>query len=425
MWAQCIHGAQNPVRLHMVFPEKCHPVIMEVDWDDPSGDRQTWTSEFEHLCTAYEAVKMLPSYVTGISIRFKFRDKQADLKEVCKPSSQKLASCVHDNADSEPAAVCIEMRMDGNCSQGIDATFEISRSGPADCCCLRRAWNAARRHGEELEEWESWDDEQSRPQATKPPLVLVMADAWLNAQGKLEVSGTETAALLKATMRLVSGMQALQKVRSDVLEVLEYLNQSSTGQWYRNNVGNSISAVCDAASAATVISCPPVSISLGYSSAVITAVNWGLQMYSDSWETAVLIKVMHDLTWNTLAAQELERARIQAEEALRSNTILFEDGKIGPTDSNTFVTASLNTACLCFDGVSSTCSAISTIPVKVPLVLSWVGAVICCGVCGNGWVTTMPMQVVLQEKIGELQEAHDSTKRWFELSPIAKQDPAG
>merc|ERR1719160_1932702 len=124
---------------------------------------------------------------------------------------------------------------------------------------MSRAWNAARAETDPPAAWECWANETSRPQRLPKPDVLVVADLWANSSN-LSGQDKETMRFIYATMRFIVALESLQKLRADILSVLQDMNHGCSIQWGVNNVGNSLSACCDITSAATVICCPPVSI---------------------------------------------------------------------------------------------------------------------------------------------------------------------
>ena len=78
-----------PVRIRMISSDVLCMRSMEVEWENGTGERQSWSSWADWLSTWHEAEKLLPCTVTDIRIRFNVRTPGGPIN-VCKVDRSRL-----------------------------------------------------------------------------------------------------------------------------------------------------------------------------------------------------------------------------------------------------------------------------------------------------------------------------------------------
>jgi len=119
---------QPPCRLRMVCSDILCRRAMEVEWENGSGTRQTWSSATDQFCSWFEAEKLLPASVTSISVRFRVITALGD-KTVYKVDRPNMCAWIRDESQKYMAE-CIWMRStDSTSDEPVDSPS--SSQGPA------------------------------------------------------------------------------------------------------------------------------------------------------------------------------------------------------------------------------------------------------------------------------------------------------
>jgi len=163
----------QPVRLRMQSEDKFCARSMEVEWENGSGQRQSWSSCDDQILNGwYEAEKVLPSSVTDIKVQFKVWAVLTSNSDVCKVDRKCDCAWVTDSSTGQRMPEVLWLRAgQSNLTEPIDVVFQLSGASPV--CHVARAWNAAR--VDAPEDWEHWE-RKSRPRMEFRLTTLKAAD---------------------------------------------------------------------------------------------------------------------------------------------------------------------------------------------------------------------------------------------------------
>lgn len=297
-----------PVRLRMISADFLCTRSMEVEWEDGTGVRQTWTSWTDELESSwFEAVKLLPSRATAISVSFKVHGPGGPW-DICGVDRHKKCEWTfsHDGKP-QPEVIWLRTGMEDTFNR-IDVVFELS--GPVHGCYVSRAINTAREGPPEW--WECWTDKKSRPLPEERAATLDAAD------GAAPLVGLgEPRLYYKCTAkRMCAALHVLLDIHRDTIFGLRELDARFTGQWVGVNSANTVSAGMGIAAAVLLFTVPPVGVGLGIGSAITGGVAWAGDLAADHAHFAGLRKQVSKDAWNAFAVTELIKQWMDAQEAL-------------------------------------------------------------------------------------------------------------
>jgi len=395
-----VHAISPPVRLRMTSADKLCARAMLVEWEDGSTERQRWLSSEDRLQNGwYEAEKLLSPTATNITVQFRVKGPRK-FWEVCAVDRRNGCSWVLLGKDRyAKEVVCLRVGA-GHFSDPIDATFELK--GPMHRCFLHRAWNAARTGpSEDSEDWECWEDLDSRPQCDTVPATLVAASAAVPPQ-----EFTESAAYLEAcAQRLATALPELLAVHRETLRALRGLDASCTGQWLRANAGTTLSAGLMIAAVPSTILMPPLGIGLAIAGSVASSAAFGGDALQERWSLARLREQLSRDGWNAFVVADLLRAWLLAARDVQEQGVL-EDRLEAETRSSEQKHKSSGAMgalkCAAWGATSFSDEAAAALPVLGPIGVI-VGAVLSTGIAIHGWTSQRFSQKQVRAKLTELQ----------------------
>lgn len=390
-----------PVRLRMASADKLCPRSMLVEWEDGSEERQCWVSSEDPLQSGwYEAEKLLPPSATNISVRFKIRGLHKKW-DVCMVDRQNGCSWIL-LGEKRYAKEVICFRVGSQCAcDPIDAVFELK--GPMHRCFLHRAWNAATEGA--CEEWEYWDDEDSRPPLEGKPATLVAADA-VAVPKEFDCLEEYTNAV---TNRFCAAAFELLDVHRTTLRALSGLDATCTGRWLRANVGTTTSAGLMIAAVPMFFVLPPVGIGLAVAGSVAGGAAISGDSLQERWSLAELRRQLSRDGWNAFVTAELLkewlRATAAAAAAAGSPSASVGDAEaMGPSVSeksaDTGAMGAVKTGVYAVAMFGD--EAAAALPVLGPIGIA-VGAVLTTGIAIHGWTTCKFSQKEVRGKMEELK----------------------
>ncbi|CAE8599580.1 unnamed protein product, partial [Polarella glacialis] len=448
----------SPLRLRMRSCDFHCRRSMEIEWEEPGGVQQSWSSTQDPLCGWFEADALLPSNARNIRVRFWVQNLMTAPSPVCKVDRQNGAIwAAPKEGSNENQIEEILFRTGPQDMGGVDAVFELA-GGAATHCYVWRAWNAGRDRsaallaeattaaeasadaddcngfssisalgGENLfvESWERWDDLDTRPTPEKRPEVLAAADL---AAPPGFAAGDPVLYCADTTARLVAAASALQEVRRRTMKSLQELDQSLTGQWVAVNSANTMSAGLGVAAAAALFLAPPLTFGLAVSSAMVGGGAGAGDALADHVNHGDLRQQLSRDAWNTFAVAELEKewlwSRRNAARAFRVSGAVGEasehedsgnadlavyTAQIGTSVAKVIAEAVEEAALVRSIGAAA---AEATAPAAAR-VLGVAGAVVSVGIAIHGWSTTKSLQATVRRKIEELAQASLRSQRWL------------
>mmetsp|Transcript_77279 Transcript_77279/g.202769 ORF Transcript_77279/g.202769 Transcript_77279/m.202769 type:complete len:536 (+) Transcript_77279:3-1610(+) len=393
---------------------------MEVEWEDGTGQRQSWSSWNDELEGGwYEAEKLLGAGAVDVCVSFSVRSLGGPW-QVCRVDRSRNCEWVKEDGDFEAEEVWL--RAGGQIdSVTIDAVFELC--GGIQACYLGRAWNAARSPGLLPEEWERWEDRETRPAAEERCRTLEAADG----AAPVIVAGSPKVQLTCTTKRACAGMHALLDIHRRTLRGLRELDARFTGQWVGVNVTNTASAGLGIASAVLLFAAPPVGVGLGVGSAITGGIAFAGDSLADRAHLSDLKRQLSRDAREAFVVAELLKEWLQARQAMldgssggRRPPSLCED--LESTCSSNASTATNEsaapmtvggafetslTAGAVVDGVAVAGTRVADQMGKAACAASQVlgvaGALISTGFAIRGWSTTKDGQKSVRDKIAEVQ----------------------
>lgn len=454
---QPVLSTPPPVRIRMTSVDILCMRSMEVEWENGSGERQSWSSWSDWLSTCYETEKLLPCTVTDIRVRFNVRTPGGPVN-VCKVDRSRQGKSGFWLRGRDGQALVEEFwfrESEATLQQPIDIVFELK--GPLLHCYVCRAWNAAQytlgttelqpscshqkepssagrikasnaRIGNGLarESWEFWDGNVALPESAIHPAVLQVADKVAPHSAG---AGNPMEYYTCTTARLVAAAKELQDIRRSSLQVLRSLDQLQTNQWVAVNSTNTLSAGLGIAAAVSMFVAPPAGIALGIGSAAVGGAAATGDTIGDRVALGELRGQIMKETWNSLAVAELEREWLQAcdaaTEALRaargkdSTQQLTEAGLLGASVVSGLAGAGM-AAKIVVDaleassssGTAAVVGAARLAPVMAR-VFGVASAALSTGVAVHGWSTTRSFQATLRERAETVESAILLTQRWL------------
>lgn len=169
-----IDAISPPVRLRMSSADKLCARAMIVEWEDGSEARQRWCSSDDLQNGWYETEKLLPPTATNISLQFKVKGLKNGWPIHAVDRHNGCAWVMLSKKRYSPEIICFRVGA-GHFAEPIDALFQMK--GSVQACHVRRAWNTARPEEVEPQEWECWDDQNTRPPYEGSPATLLAANA--------------------------------------------------------------------------------------------------------------------------------------------------------------------------------------------------------------------------------------------------------
>eukprot|EP00425_Heterocapsa_triquetra_P001419 CAMPEP_0195064584 /NCGR_PEP_ID=MMETSP0448-20130528/10556_1 /TAXON_ID=66468 /ORGANISM="Heterocapsa triquestra, Strain CCMP 448" /LENGTH=551 /DNA_ID=CAMNT_0040095607 /DNA_START=55 /DNA_END=1710 /DNA_ORIENTATION=+ len=421
-WAPCAANVLTtpPVRLRMTSADMLCARSMEVEWEDGTGVRRTWSSWTHELQNGwYEAEKLLPSNATDISVSFSVRGLGGPW-QVCRVDRWRGCAWVREHDEYEVEEVWL--RAGGEIDAvAIDAVFELR--GGLQACYLGRAWNTARSPGIPPDPWEHWEDRVTRPVPEERCATLEAADGAAPLAVGL---GNPKVYCICTTKRACAGMHALLDIHRQTLKGLRDLDARFTGQWVGVNVGNTASAGLGIASAVLLFAVPPVGVGLGVGSAIAGGLTFAGDSLADRAHLADLKRQLSADAREAFVVAELLKVWLQARQALQTSTseqarvatFLHEDidttrGSVASSASSDSPQITMGdaldsslTASAVVDGVAVAGTRVADQMGKAACAASQVlgvaGALISTGFAIRGWSTTKDGQKYVRDKITEI-----------------------
>lgn len=404
-----------PVRLRMRSFDALTWRSMEVEWENGTGIRQTWSSWSDAVENGwYEAVKLLPASVTDIRVSFQvhglggpFNVARVDRSNGC---------CWVDGA--APEAIWFRAGTD-NIFDEIDAVFELRGCFPKNY--VSRAWNSAN-SSETREIWERWDGDERPLLEPRPPILKVIDAAESPRAGR----GSPEAYLDATSKRLYAGALELKEVHQRTIKGLQSLDESFTAQWWSVNSGNTVSAGLGIGAAVTLFFLPPVGIGLGIGSAVAGIGTTTADIVVERSSMADLREHFSKDTLTSFIVAELFRewtqAKDQAGQASQaahsvSTTEFSEEAGISGARALHANAAVVNAAVAkvgveAVEGSMASARAgaaaaesaqvVASTAAAASKVIGIAGAVLSTGIAIHGWSTTKLGQSMIRAKIEEL-----------------------
>lgn len=412
-----------PVRLRMTCSDMLCIRSMEVEWEDGTGVRRSWSSWTDQEVPSagwLEAERLLPSSATDINVQFKVRGPGGPWA-VCRVDRQRNCSWVTKDGEHIPESIWLRTGLKGGADQEIDAVFDLT--GPMQACYAFRAWNAARAADSQTEAWEHWEDEATRPVPEPRGPILEAADAAAPLAVGL---GKPQVYCICTTKRVCAALHALMGVHRQTLQGLKDLDDKFTGQWLGVNVGNTASAGLGIASAVLLFAAPPLGVGLGIGSAVAGGAAFAGDSLADWAHLGDLKRQLCKDAWNTFVATELLKEWVQAREALLrfpsegvgSPDDPFCDSRYQDRDRSSssidgypvIVAAAVDgglTVSAVVDGAASAGTHIAeqlgSAAAVASQVLGITGALISTGFAIRGWSTSKAGQSAVREKMAALR----------------------
>lgn len=384
---------------------------MEVEWEDGTGVRQSWSSWTDELENGWhQAAKLLPSSVTDISVHFKIRGVGGPWN-VCEVDRRCKRAWVTTKEGEHKTDVIWLRRRRCDAHDVIDAVFELS--GPAHACHISRAWNAS---GSGVHRaWEWWEDEETQPACDDAPAILEAADGAAPISVGL---GNPQLYHRCALKRVCAAIAKLQEVHRQTLAGLRVIDARFTGQWVGTNLGNTTSAGLGIASAVFLFLVPPVGVGLGIGSAVTGGITFAGDSLADRAHMAMLRKQLATDAWNSFAAAELLRQWMEARQALGEEAgalpkLVMMGGSTGAGESAQGAGEAFDTT-LAATAVAESAGATAThivgrivetarpVAVAATQVFGIAGALISTGFAVRGWSSSKFGQSAVRSKLAEL-----------------------
>jgi hypothetical protein len=411
----------QPVRLRMKSADKLCVRTMEVEWENGSGQRQSWSSWDDQVHNGwYEAEKVLPSSAVDISVHFKVRGvttsivKKVDRKNGCKWTREK-------GTKKQQKEIFWLRASAERTSDPVDITFKLR--GPYGGCFVQKAWNAARIF--DPEDWEHWDGNNCpRP---VPSLATLQAADRVSPPN----AGTDDPLKLLESrqLRLNAAASKLVDIRRETINGLRKLDSSITKQWLGVNSANTATAGLALGSAVTMFVVPPVGIGLG----IAAAASGGMTTAADVTEDSCMMKAFRNQlsldNLNTIAVAELESewllAHERAVEAYAERGVLGNGSapadlgknsarvlQVGSTITN-IVADLADGGVAAARGTAAASAAARGTAATAGRVLGVFGAVVATGVAVHGWSTTKFSQKAVRAKAAEMTSSLLYMQRWL------------
>lgn len=179
-------------------------------------------------------------------------------------------------------------------------------------CYLGRTWNAARCPGLLPEEWECWDEWETRPAAEERCKTLEAADGAAPFIG----AANPKVHCICTTKRACAGMHALLDIHRRTVQGLRELDVRFTGQWMGVNMGNTASAGLGIASAVMLFTAPPVGVGLGVGSAITGGIAFAGDAVGDRKHISELKRQMSRDAREAFVVAELLKEWLQARQGM-------------------------------------------------------------------------------------------------------------
>jgi len=391
--APCLSARGPPVRLRMASADKLCARAMVVEWEDGSDARQRWVSAEDPLQSGwFEAEKLLPPTANNITVQFKVKGPRKKW-DVCMVDRRDSCSWVL-LGEGRYAQEIICFRIGSqHAVDPIDAVFELR--GPMHRCFVGRAWNASRVG--DPEEWECWEDEQSRPPTEESPVTLLAADS-----AALHSSCVSRDVIFDiATCRLCAAALALLDVHRETLRALRGLDASCTNQWLRTNMGTTLSAGLLVVAVPTVIVVPPVGIGLAIAGGVTGGAAIGGGTFQERWSLSQLRRQLSKDSWNAFVVAELLRDWLRAGKAA-GQPYQGTNGEELDGTSRKDSAASTAAKSVAYGVALLGDEAALVLPALGPVGVA-LGAVLTTGVAIHGWTTRRFSQKEVRLKVRELK----------------------
>lgn len=396
-----------PLRFCMTSSDVLCARSMELEWENGTGLRQQWSSwNASSDGSWYGAEKFLPSSVYDISVRFRVHVPGGPWP-VMRVNRHQRCSWIGQEGQREEEV--IRFRSSPLCAgERVDVTFELK--GPAHVCYLYRAWNAC--NNGVPQSWEVWEGADSKPLFQESE-SLDAADS----AAPLIVSLGDPALFYKCTKkRMCAALRALSEVHRESLQALSDLDGQFSLQWAGANVGNTTSAGLGIASAVCLFVAPPVGIGLGIGSAVTAGLTFAGDVAATHAHNSAFRRQLSRDAWNALAAAELLREWIEAQQALGASgkQSSLEPGSIVRVDSCSSVTRcsrdqAIDGGLYAGSAVNMGCGAGTQIASKAGAavaaasqVVGIAGALIQTGFAIRGWTSMSSGQQMVRFKVQEL-----------------------
>jgi len=401
-----------PLRLRMLSADMLCARSMELKWEDGTGVQRQWSSWTDETEGGwYEAVKLLPSCATDISVRFQVRGVGGPYP-VCAVDRRKRSTPWVQGLEGAYVEEAVHLRSDcDHISDGVDVVFELC--GPMHGCYVCRAWNAARAGSRQP--WEWWPERDSRPKEEAPLSALKAADlaAPLSAG-----QGHPQAHYACATKRMCAAARRLLDMHRWTLAGLRHLDSRFTGQWLGVNMGNTASAGLGIASAVLLFVAPPVGVGLGIGSAVTSGITFAGDSLADRAHQADLRQQLALDDWNVAALAELLDEWARALQALGARlppgagqgSDKDGDDEAGGISVSEAVEDGLMAGAV-VDGAAATATQVAThvadlgrTAAVASQAVGITGAIISTGFAIKGWSTTKAGQAAVRAKVAELTQ---------------------
>jgi len=392
------------VRLRMTYRGWQCVRRMDVEWENGTGERQSWSSWTDTLQNSwYKAEKLLPPSATDISVVFQ-AGGSVNWFGVCKVDRKKKCEWIRDDDRFIPEIFWFRAGRD-NAAEDVDVTFELT--GPSFGCYVCRAWNAKR--AGEAAEWEHWDDDGTRPEPSEVPEV------WAAANEVADLSdGDPELFTLIAWERLLAASRALLKVHLRTLEELRGLDAVCTRHWFAANTGNSVSASLSVLSVPLLFLQPVLGVTLAAGSAISAAGTQVIDSVGDRMNFDQLTEKVCLDQCNALVHAELTKEWLHS---LDSHAQSVEAAAASPQSSlvNTLPAGARLTKYAVDTAEGGTLIAETATYTRLVAdsfskfrvasgVLAVAAAAISTGVAIHGWSSTNLSQQVLRDKVKELED---------------------
>eukprot|EP00931_Biecheleriopsis_adriatica_P040095 TRINITY_DN22935_c0_g1_i4.p1 TRINITY_DN22935_c0_g1~~TRINITY_DN22935_c0_g1_i4.p1 ORF type:complete len:736 (-),score=132.82 TRINITY_DN22935_c0_g1_i4:233-2440(-) len=397
-----VQEISQPVRIRMTSADKLCARVLVIEWEDGGNLRQRWRSADDALENGwFEVEKLLPPTATNIAVQFQLKCPRKNLDVYAVDRHNGCSWVMLGKERYAPEVICLRVGA-GHFSDPIDVVFELK--GPVHRCFVHRAWNAARQGGTP-EEWEFWDDEDSKPPCEGLPATLAAANDAISPQ----VFEDPKSYLRACECRLAASVQALLDVHRETLRALQGLDSSCNWNWLRANMGTSFSAGLMIAAVPSTILLPPLGIGLAIAGSVASTAAYGGDAMQERWSLGRLRRQLSWDNWNAFVVIDLLRAWVLAlketEPYLKKHAAPGVDDQLmsdpGKTKNQP---SSSSTAIRMATGVVTTFSdeAAAALPVLGPAGVI-VGAVMSTGIAIHGWTSQKFSQKEVRAKLADLK----------------------
>jgi len=407
---ECCGPTRPPLRLRMTSADLFCARSMEVEWEEGTGERLTWSSWNEELESSFEAAKILPSRAVAICVKFQVHGPGGpwDVKQVDRHNNCQWRRA----ADGKFPAEVIWLRTgpEESCAE-VDAIFELK--GPAQGCFVSSAINTARQGSPEW--WECWDNGETRPSPEERSATLDAADGAAPLVG----IGIPHVYYKCTAKRMCAALHVLLEIHRDTVTGLRELDTRFTGQWVGVNSANTAAAGMGIAAAVLLFTVPPVGVGLGIGSAIAGGVGCAGDFAADYAHFKGLRKQLAKDAWNAFVVAELTTEWMQAQQALgASNSAagMLVDGKAGPRSAAAEVEELVGapvdaamTAGAVGQGTAATATRVvervanvGTGATVAGQVFGIAGALVSTGIAIRGWSSTKSGQRVVRDQIGSI-----------------------